>query len=227
MSLATFASQALANLQTTAAIVPSSRYLGRAMVEPLRWKNAKVVVELGPGTGVMTRELLSLLPPDATLLAFEISPSFVDYLRETIVDDRLHLVQAGAETAPDELRKLGIEHVDGIVSSLGITLMDEQVIDAIFRGLVPFLDESSTVTQFQYGSRVRLEEGRPVYFNVRALLDRYFKTVDSTIVWRNIPPAVVFECVGANDLVDTQTVPSNPLSLYSRAVANPVDSKLP
>ncbi len=203
MSLATFATQAIANLQTTAAITPSSRYLGRAMVEPLRWKNAKVAIEFGPGTGVMTRELLNVLPSDATLLAFEISPAFVEHLSETIIDDRLQIVQAGAETAPEELRKRGISYVDGVISSLGITLMGEEIIDSIFRGLVPFLDESSTITQFQYGSRVRLADGKLVYFNVRALLNRYFKTVDSTIVWRNIPPAVVFECVGSRDLADS------------------------
>ena len=71
----------------------------------------------------MTRELLRLMPDDGTLLTFEISARFVTYLRETIPDPRLQIVQASAETAAMELSRRGIEQVDGVVSSLGISFM--------------------------------------------------------------------------------------------------------
>lgn len=189
------------------------------MVGSLRWKNAKVVVEFGPGTGVMTRELLRVLPQDATLLAFEISPRFNRYLRDAIDDDRLEIVQAGAETAGDELRRRGISRVDGVVSSLGLTLMDEPLIDSLFCGVVPFLDEKSKVTQYQYLSSVRLKNGRPVNFNVRSVLDRYFQIVDAKIIWRNIPPAVVYECLGCcgSDAEDMGLARAH--TVYSRTAA--------
>lgn len=196
MSLATFAHQALTNFQSTAAIVPSSRRLVRAMVEPLRSKSAGTVVELGPGTGAMTRELLDFLPRDSLLLAFEINPDFIRYLRGSIDDDRLQIVEAGAETAAGELRRRGIRCVDGVVSSLGMTLMDEQRIASIFRGLAPFLAAGGAFTQYQYLSSFRWTDGRPVNFNVRSVLDRWFETVDSCIVWRNVPPAFVHCCRG-------------------------------
>ncbi len=227
MSLVVFARHALANFQSTAAVVPSSRYLARAMVDPLRWKNARVVVEFGPGTGVMTRELLGFLPADSLLFAFEVNPHFVRYLRGAIDDDRLKIMEAGAETAAAELTKCGIGHVDGVVSSLGITLMDEPLIDSVFRGLAPFLDENSTITQYQYLSSVRWEDARPVNFNVRSVLDRYFKTVDSTIIWRNIPPAIVHECLGSRAPAAGGIGSPQLLSIYSRPSVDPVGSDFP
>ena len=215
MSLATFAHQALTNFQSTAAVVPSSRYLVRAMVEPLRWKDVETAVELGPGTGAMTRELLDFLPRDSLLLAFEINPDFIRYLRGSIDDDRLQIVEAGAETAGSELRRRGIGRVDGVVSSLGMTLMDEPRIDSIFRGLAPFLDADGAFTQYQYLSSFRWDGGRPVNFDIRSVLERYFESVDSSIVWRNIPPAFVHRCrvsraPAAGEAAATQPFPPAP-----------------
>ena len=227
MSLATFARQALTNFQSTAAIVPSSRYLVRAMVEPLRWKSAEVVLELGPGTGAMTRELLGFLPQDALLLAFEVNPDFVRYLRGAIDDERLQIVEGSAETAAGELRRRGIERVDGVVSSLGTTLMDEMLVDSVFRGIAPFLDENSTITQYQYLSSVRWEGVRPVNFNVRSVLDRYFQAVGSNIVWRNIPPAVVHECRGSGAPAAGGVGESQPLARYARPRAGPAGADFP
>ncbi len=227
MSLATFARHVLTNFQSTAAIVPSSRYLARAMVEPLRWKSAEVVIELGPGTGAMTRELLSFLPQDVLLLAFEINPDFVRYLRGAIDDDRLQIVEGSAETAAGELSRRGIERVDGVVSSLGITLMDQPLIDSVFCGLAPFLDESSTMTQYQYLSSVRWEDARPVNFNVRSVLDRYFQIVNSNIIWRNIPPAVVHECLGFRAPAAGGIGATQPFTLYSQPRAGPIGSDFP
>ena len=81
--------------------------LTQAMVEPLPLRDAKFVIELGPGTGVMTRELLGLVPRDAQVLAFEVSPRFVEYLRQSLEDPRLEIVHAGAEAAPKALRDRG------------------------------------------------------------------------------------------------------------------------
>lgn len=197
MSLATFARNLLDDYKGTAAIVPSSRSLASAMVEPLRGKPLRVAVEFGPGTGVVTSELLNIMPDDGILLAFEISPRFVTYLRDTCGDDRLRIVEAGAETATAELRRRGIEQVDAVVSSLGLGFLDKTLVDAIFQPLLPRLGRDSVVTQFQYFHRARVHEGRVEYFNVDQLMRRYFRSVHSTWVWRNLPPARVVRCTRA------------------------------
>ena len=197
MSLATFWRNAVADFNSTAAIAPSSRYLARSMVEPVRRNDLRVVVEFGPGTGKMTREILRLMPRDSILVAFEISDRFVSHLGEAIPDGRLQVVHAGAETAAEELRARGIDHIDGVVSSLGISLMDEDTVSAIYRPLLPHLGDTGVLTQFQYVHRTRMHDGRLEYFNAVPLLERYFHSVESNCVLRNLPPAYVLTCRGA------------------------------
>ncbi len=197
MSLVTFATGALGNLKQTAAVAPSSKKLAKAMVEPLHSTPRRCVIEFGPGTGVVTREILRCMPPDSVLLAFEINPQFVEYLREAIRDDRLQVVSAGAETAAAELERRGISEVDAVVSSLGIANMETADVDAIFRPLKAFLNSHGAITQFQYVYRIKLHDGRMEYFNTGRFMRRYFSTVRSTCVWLNFPPAFVITCRGA------------------------------
>lgn len=197
MSLVTFATGALGNLKQTAAIAPSSKQLAKAMVDPMRSTPRRCVIEFGPGTGVVTREILRCMPSDSVLLAFEINPQFVDYLRGAIPDDRLQVVSAGAETAAAELERRGISEVDAVVSSLGIANMATAAVDAIFHPLRPFLNSRGAITQFQYVYRIKLHDGRVEYFNTGRFMRRYFSTVRSTCVWLNFPPAFVITCRGA------------------------------
>lgn len=194
MALATFAAQALSEFQSTAAIAPSSRFLAEAMVKPLPMDRARTVVELGPGTGVMTEELLEQLPYDAKLLAFEINPRFVEYLKANLPDPRLDVIQCGAERADVELERRGIGKVDAILSSLGLSLLPEPLVHQIFERLLPYLAPDAVFTQFQYIHRIRMQDGRPEYFDAAKLLERYFPVVHRRMIVRNLPPAFVYDC---------------------------------
>ena len=54
-----FLKQILRNPFGIGAVVPSSQRLARLMVERIDPQTSDVIVELGPGTGVFTRELLA------------------------------------------------------------------------------------------------------------------------------------------------------------------------
>ena len=64
-----------------ASVMPSSRYLARRLADPGLLARARSVVELGPGTGVVTRAILEVLPPDARLLAIEVNEDFAAMLK--------------------------------------------------------------------------------------------------------------------------------------------------
>ena len=194
MSLKMFAEEALADFSTTAAISPSSPQLAAAMLEPLPLAGASVVVELGAGTGVMTRALLNEMRPDATLLVFEINQRFYNYLKAHFSDPRLILVHASAEHVDLELRQRGLAEVDAVLSSLGLGLMHDRERQAIFERLVPFLSERTVVTQYQYIHALQCKNGRLSRLDLRPLLNRYFGSVQSKLIWRNLPPAFVFAC---------------------------------
>jgi phospholipid N-methyltransferase len=194
MSLRTFVVEALTDFPMVAAISPSSRYLATAMLEPLPLARTRVALELGAGTGAITHSLLDQLPPQATLLVFEINRRFFDCLQRSISDPRVILINSSAEHLDSELRRRGIEQVDAVVSSLGLAFMSDRQRHALFQRLSPFLHQRSVFTQYQYIHGLQFVDGRLCRFNLRPLLGRYFGSVRSRIVWRNLPPAFVFTC---------------------------------
>ena len=194
MSFRTFATEALADYKTTGAVAPSSRFLADAMLEPLGLRPGCVVVELGAGTGVMTRALLKALPADGTLLAFEINSRFYKYLKENLSDHRLVLLKTRAELLSRELHKRGYRRVDAVLSSLALGFFSDSGRRALLESFIPFMDQHSVYTQYQYIHGVGLKDGRLRRFSARPLLREYFASVESKTVWRNIPPAFVFAC---------------------------------
>ena len=194
MSLRTFVVEALNDFPMVAAISPSSRHLATAMLEPLPMARTRVAVELGAGTGAITHALLEQLPPHAKLLVFEINRRFFDCLQKSISDPRVILINSSAENLDSELHRRGIQRVDAVVSSLGLAFMSDPKRHALFQRLSPFLHQRSVFTQYQYIHGMQFVEGRFSRLDLRPLLSRYFVSVRSRIVWRNLPPAYVFTC---------------------------------
>ncbi len=197
MNPAEFVAEALSDFGTVGAIAPSSRYLTRAMLRPLPLENARVVNELCPGTGVMTRALLETLPRDATLLAFEINDRFARHLDSSIADPRLVVIHAPAEELARELNQRGYRHVDAILSSLAMGLMSDLQRHALLSEISIRLKKKGTFTQYQYLHGLQLRDRQLSKFDMYALLNRYFRSVQRSITWRNLPPAFVFTCRGA------------------------------
>ena len=206
MSLKTFASEALANFYTVAAVLPSSIHLASAMVEPLPLSRTLVAMELGAGTGAVTRQLLNELPQNATLLAFEINPRFVSYLGETFHDSRLRLINESVENVEHVLRQHRYHHVDVVVSSLGLGFMSEPKRRRIFDGLLPFLRPHTVLTQYQYIHSLEFSKGRLRRLSLQPLLNDYFGSVESRIIWRNFPPAYVYTCHHKNTVLKPNSV---------------------
>jgi phospholipid N-methyltransferase len=92
-----FIGQFLLNKKMIGSMVPSSRFLAKKMLENINFKEAKVIVELGPGTGVFTDRLLELMHPESTLLIFELNDTFYNQLANRIHDPRVHLIHDSAE----------------------------------------------------------------------------------------------------------------------------------
>jgi phospholipid N-methyltransferase len=195
MSIRTFTPEALRDLGRTAALVPSSRYLTRAMLAPLPLEAARCVVEFGPGTGAMTRPVLELLPPDATLLAFEVNPRFCDYLKTSLPDPRLVVVCGSAERLPDELAARGLGRVDAALSSLGLTTMENGLRSRILQRLVDSMSPHSVFTQFQYLhgllAYIQTNNGHLERFTALGFLQRFFREVNTELILLNVPPAIV------------------------------------
>jgi phosphatidylethanolamine/phosphatidyl-N-methylethanolamine N-methyltransferase len=193
-NLTTFAAEALQDFRTVGAVAPSSRFLTQAMLEPLPLGRAKVVVEVGSGTGVMTRALLNAMRSDATLLAFEINARFSKYLRAKVSDPRLVMINASVETLHDELQNRGYGRVDAILSSLAFGFMSDQEAHVLLTELSRVLSQTGVLTQYHYIHGLQLKNGRLKKLHLERMLREHFQSVEKEIIWPNLPPAFVFEC---------------------------------
>jgi phosphatidylethanolamine/phosphatidyl-N-methylethanolamine N-methyltransferase len=79
----------LRNPLTTGAVFPSSRALGSAMARQVPLADDGVVVELGPGTGVVTQCLLDHGVPASRLLLLEYSEEFCAMLANRFAGVRI------------------------------------------------------------------------------------------------------------------------------------------
>src|ERR1700677_3351154 len=102
-----FLTESFRSFNTTASLLPSSKHLASALMRPIDFDRARVIVELGVGTGAVTLELLQRMRPDARLYALDINARFIEFVRETIPDPRLVPVVGAAEDLGDILRELG------------------------------------------------------------------------------------------------------------------------
>jgi phospholipid N-methyltransferase len=138
-------------------------------------------VQLGAGTGCITRALLRRMRSDARLVAIEVNPVFVTECRR-IADGRLVLQQDCAGSLPRILEKLGIGEIDYIVSSLPLAIMDDELVERILAVTQASLASDGMFLQYQYSLKHR-----------RALEQRY-REVRLDFTLRNIPPAFVYAC---------------------------------
>src|SRR5579862_5888083 len=106
-------------------VIPSSRFLVNDVLSQVDWERARVVVELGPGVGTMTQEILERMHPNATLVAIELNREFVDFLNAQAHDQRLNVVHSSAAKVRAVLQNLGLSQADYIISGIPYTNMPE------------------------------------------------------------------------------------------------------
>lgn len=165
--------------QQVGSVIPSSRFLERRLVAYSGARHARVVVELGPGTGGTTRALLRALPVDGKLLAIELEPRFAAILRE-IHDPRLIVHEGSAVQLTDVLRAHGLGAADVVISGIPFSTMDPGLGRAIAKAIHDALAKGGRFVAYQVRGKVH-DVARP--FFGRAQVD---------VELRNIPPMRVY-----------------------------------
>ncbi len=163
-------------------IVPSSRFLIRQLLEPVDWAQARVIVEYGPGVGVITTEVLRRMGPDAMLIAIETNPDFVSYLRESIKDERLHVVEGSAESVDEILRRYGQSNASYVISGIPFSTIPAPVRERILLKTCEVLKPGGSFLVYQFSSRVLQD------------LQRIFRYVRRKFEPLNVLPAHLFFC---------------------------------
>jgi phospholipid N-methyltransferase len=155
------------------------------MLDMADLRRARLVVELGAGTGSHTGPILQRLGPQARLVAFEIDPGMAEALRAKLPDPRLSVVTGSAE---DVVGVLDGQRPDVVVSALPFTSLPSGVGRTILEGTARVLATTGTLLVLQYSPLIARE------------LSRLFASVSRRVCLRNVPPAFLYACRDPQDL---------------------------
>lgn len=136
----TFFRAFLRSPQVVASVIPSSQRLERRVVSAACAARAQVLVELGPGTGGISRALLAAMQRESRLLAIERTAEFVDRLRG-MDDKRFDVVNGCASAILELLRERGMRQADAIVSGIPFSTLPgdlaRTIVDSVADALAP------------------------------------------------------------------------------------------
>jgi phospholipid N-methyltransferase len=188
MSVGTFLAAALRRPGIVGAVAPSSRHLAAQMVASAALAPGQLVVELGAGTGPMTRALVAA-HPSFPRFALEPDPAMAAVTRAAAPG--VEVIEAYAQDLPALLAERGLGPIDRVVSSLPFAVWPPSLQDAVFSGILEAMAPDGRLVTFTYVQSPYVPAGR----RARATLEKHFARVStSPVVWCNLPPAFVYVC---------------------------------
>jgi phospholipid N-methyltransferase len=135
------------NVKTTGALYQTSKKIEKEVCSKIN-KDTKIVIEFGTGLGNITQRILQQLPPDGKLYSFEVNDDFIKDVKKNIKDDRLVIINDGAQNFP----KYVAEEVDCIISSIPFTLLPKEVLTEVLQNSYRALRPNHFMSQVLYSS---------------------------------------------------------------------------
>jgi phospholipid N-methyltransferase len=160
------------------------------MVEFAAPEEDAVIAEYGPGTGAFTEVILDSLKPAQRFFAIEVNGDFAATLRERFPALHLH-VRCASEVAACCAAE-NLDHVDCVVSGLPWAIFPDELQTKILGGMIDVMPAGGVFVTFAYLQGLVMPAGRKFKENLR----KYFSQVETSgVVWRNIPPAIMYRCI--------------------------------
>ena len=179
-----FLSKFLRHGTRIASVWPSSRSLSKATIQRVDFNTAKVIVELGAGTGPITDEVIKRLQGHTTFLAIERDADFARVLeRRFSAHKNVEIVLADVRDLDTILKSRGITHVDAFVSGLPTPSLPPAVRRRMLVSVRKYLQPHgvfSNITEIPF-----------IYWNY---YKKFFHEVNFDFVVRNMPPGGVYHC---------------------------------
>lgn len=162
--------------KTTGAILPSSRFLARAMAKHCP-KDDSIVLELGAGTGSVTKQIIKFCN-NQRIYSIELDKKLCKGLEKefpqvNIINDSAENIK---EILKDDTRELGI-----IISSLPLVSLPPTVVKNILKAIEEALPVGGKFVQFTYKLNKKPD----------ALGFNSLKHIGTQKVYMNVPPARV------------------------------------
>ena len=203
---------------TTGAVLPSGRNLCKALASQVgRDELPRRVLEVGPGTGAVTTEIIRRLGPNDRLDLVELNARFAATLRDRLasepnwqkVANRVRVLEMPIEQLPSD------EKYECIVSGLPLNNFSCDFVEQVLSHFHKLAAEGCTLSFFEYvairkaKALVSSSSERTRLLGIEKLLNDEFANWEFArqCVLANVPPAWVHHLRFAKMLPDPETVP--------------------
>lgn len=174
----------LKNPGKVGSIRPSSPELARKMIEGIEPSAKNIVLELGVGTGAITKFLQQIVPDDKSYLGVEIDPDLTSLLKKGF--DGMRIVQGNAVNARTIHERSGLGKVGWVISCLPFVSLPNEVGEKILEQIDEFMKDGCSFRTFQYAHGYYL----PSAIKLREFMrNRYGRSQKSKLIMKNVPPA--------------------------------------
>ncbi|MCA1589679.1 MAG: hypothetical protein LC734_04665 [Acidobacteria bacterium] len=174
----------LKNPLKVGAITPSSPELAQKMISGIKPDKGNIVLELGVGTGAITKYLREIVPDRNSYLGIELDGDLVKTLRRNYPE--LRLLRGNAASAAAIHERSGLGKVGYIICCLPFVSLPNEVGDSVLAEADKFMQQGCLFRTFQYAHGYYM----PSAIKLREFMrNRYGKSRRSRLVVKNVPPA--------------------------------------
>lgn len=179
-----FVKAALRRPMEVSTVFPTSKSLAETLLSFADLKNAEKVVELGAGTGAITRHLAPKLVHPEGYLGVELDVPMVEFLKKEFPDLRFE-----AGLAENITNWVEPSSVDVVVSSLPWTVFNDELQERTIQSIHKSLKPGGVFLTYVCANALWYPQAK----NFISRLKNSFSDVHkSQLEWRNIPPAFVY-----------------------------------
>ncbi|MBA3631942.1 MAG: hypothetical protein H0W58_03880 [Acidobacteria bacterium] len=174
----------LKNPLKVGAITPSSPELAQKMVQGLSPNENEIILELGVGTGAITKFLQDSIPDEKSYLGIELDKDLVKSLKRKFPE--LKIVRGNACDVFSLHQKTNLGKVGYIISCLPFVSIPNEIGEIILTEIDKFMEQGCVFRTFQYAHGYYF----PSAIKLREYMDKnYGKAKKSQLVMKNVPPA--------------------------------------
>jgi phosphatidylethanolamine/phosphatidyl-N-methylethanolamine N-methyltransferase len=174
----------LKNPLKVGAIAPSSPELAAEMLEGIRPDEDNIVLELGVGTGAITKYLANVIPDKHSYLGIELDHDLVGTLNRRFPD--LRIVCGNASDAYSIHAGSGLGKVRYVVCCLPFLSLPKEVSESVLAEIEKFMQEGCVFRIIQNAHGYYLPPAKKLR---EYLKSRYGRSKRSPLVLKNLPPS--------------------------------------
>src|SRR5687768_875713 len=138
----------LKNPAKVGAIAPSSPELAAAMLQGIVPDDQNIVLELGVGTGAITKFIRGVVPSRDSYLGLELDPNLVQSLNKSFPD--MNIICGNAAEAYSIHKESGLGKVRYVVCCLPFVSLPKEISESVLVEIEKFMEEGCELRLFQY-----------------------------------------------------------------------------